>query len=384
MRGSIYAASRAERALTSAPARGKPTARTHVDGNASPLGAWAGLLAATKLVFMLSIVCGGAFVAWTWRSRWRRLPLVAAYGALTFLPIMSIIPLYNRARWQASAQTGYGLAAAVFDADSFGGFWGPLLSPGKSLFLFAPPLVLTALALPRAFRRHGPLLAAIALTIVPVFWLYARFLIWSGDYAWGPRYHVFAVPVLLMPGLLVVDELVARGRRWTRIAAAGLLGALLGAGLFMTALGSAFYWDHWIRLSRSAAAGWLGRPNIAGSGTLTMPDRCGACFEELYPMQWIPTFSAAVGHLWFMRHVPAKHDYSVAELDAPWRRYTTIPIDVRLFYGRTRLDWWYREWKTAHPTLANPVAWGLAGMSGVSFVLWALLAWRAARRRVRD
>jgi hypothetical protein len=114
-----------------------------------------------------------------------------------------------------------------------------------------------------------------------------------------------------------------------------------------------------------------------------MPDRCGACFEELYPLQWIPTFSAAVGHVWFMRHVPAKHDYARAEQDAPWRQYTSIPVNVSLFYGRTRIDWWYREWKTAQPKLADPIAWSLGGGAGLCFGAYALLARREARRRRR-
>jgi hypothetical protein len=48
----------------------------------------------------------------------------------------------------------------------------------------------------------------------------------------------------------------------------------------------------------------------------------------MYAQTWLPPFSPIEGHLWLLRHVPAGHDAKTAEADAPWRRYTTLRLDI--------------------------------------------------------
>src|SRR4029453_16214146 len=131
-----------------------------------------------------------------------------------------------------------------------------------------------------------------------------QLIFWSGDYAWGPRYLVFCVPALMLPLALVVE----RGRR---LVAAALVAAL-ALGVFVQILGSAYYWDHWIRISKEASAAWLGKPNRSGSFP---PDRggvCDACFEDQYAQQWLPPFQPIAGHLWLLRHTPFGDDSKTA------------------------------------------------------------------------
>ncbi len=343
------------------------------------LGAWAGFLVNAKLLFLLAVAGGGLFLVWTWRREPRRILIFGAWALLTFLPLLAVIPLYNDYRWAASTEAGYGEVRSVFDGSLFSGIWGPLFSPGKSLFLYAPPLVLAVLALPRAWRRCPDLLLAIGLTVLPVFLLYARFRFWSGDWAWGPRYHVFAVPVLLLPAVVVFDDLIREGRRTARALAIAALGAAVAAGLFVNVLGNSFYWDHWIRMSRMAARDWLGRPNLAGSSTFSIPVNCGACFEEMYPMQWLPPFSPLGGHLWFLRHIPKHDPYEVGIQDAPWTHYTSVALDVRKDYGRARLDWWYLDWEVAVPGLGKGILRFLEAGTLLSLLATILLARRQAR-----
>lgn len=42
----------------------------------------------------------------------------------------------------------------------------------------------------------------------PVVLLYGKMLYWSGDYAWGPRYLTFIVPLLLLPAAVLLDDLL--------------------------------------------------------------------------------------------------------------------------------------------------------------------------------
>ena len=70
--------------------------------------------------------------------------------------------------------------------------WGPLITPEKSIFLFDPLLILTAILAIAVWRRFRPdicayLISAAAL-VLGYICFYATFTDWSGDFAWGDRY----------------------------------------------------------------------------------------------------------------------------------------------------------------------------------------------------
>jgi len=72
------------------------------------------------------------------------------------------------------------------------GFFGPLIAPEKSIFLFDPLLVLTALVAVLAWKRFSPEIRAYLmagfLLLLAYISFYARYTVWSGDFAWGDRY----------------------------------------------------------------------------------------------------------------------------------------------------------------------------------------------------
>ncbi len=83
-------------------------------------------------------------------------------------------------------------AAYPFETPFHIGFLGPLITPEKSIFLFDPLLILTAIIAVVAWKRFGPdirayLISAAAL-ILGYICFYATFTVWSGDFAWGDRY----------------------------------------------------------------------------------------------------------------------------------------------------------------------------------------------------
>jgi hypothetical protein len=89
------------------------------------------------------------------------------------------------------------------------GFFGALFKPEKSIFLFDPLLVLMILLCAVAWKRFSPSVKAYAIMTVPLLLaymsFYARYTVWSGDFAWGDRYvsttvelaSLLAVPLLL-------------------------------------------------------------------------------------------------------------------------------------------------------------------------------------------
>lgn len=78
------------------------------------------------------------------------------------------------------------------------GVAGFLISPAKSIFLFAPPSLL-AILLMRRFSRRSPALAAAAIVLGVTYLLgMGKISHWHGDWSWGPRYLLPMLPVFCL------------------------------------------------------------------------------------------------------------------------------------------------------------------------------------------
>ena len=321
------------------------------------LGLTAALVVNAKTVFALAVLGAAAWLLIALWGQWPRIKTMVGWSLVSFLPVFALIPLYNWARWGSPLQEGYDLSIPVFEERLGLGLWGLFLSPGKSLFLYCPPLLLSLCALPRVYKRLRGACFLVVCMAGPVILLYGKMLYWSGDYAWGPRYLTFAVPLFMLPAAVLLQELLtvqtARAQYWWRMAKLGLFALVCGAGFFVQVMGSAFYWDHYIRITQEARDGWLGSPDRSGAPTPTVDGVCGACFEDVHQLQWLPAFVPLEGHFWMFRHALANHDWEQATADAPWRRYTKKPLQIESSYARVRLDWWPIElWQQGRSGMA--------------------------------
>jgi hypothetical protein len=88
----------------------------------------------------------------------------------------------------------------TFDTPLLKGLYGFLLSPGKSIFIFAPPVILALAGVRRLWKLERG--AATVAVLFPLIYLifYARYTQWEGGYCVGPRYLVPSI-VLLCLGL---------------------------------------------------------------------------------------------------------------------------------------------------------------------------------------
>lgn len=343
------------------------------------VGVWSGLVVSAKLTYAVAVP--GAAVWLLWQLRHLGGPRLARFTALAVagaLPFVALIAWYNQARWGSPFVSGYQTSGVA--ENPLVGTWGLFLSPGKSIFLFSPPLVVSALALPGFARRHRSVFWLGVAVLVPVVLVNASFQHWSGDYAWGPRYLVFAVPVLLLPALDLIERVRVRCRPREQAMAAAVLGLVAIGGVGVQVVGNAFYWDHFIRLQREVRAQWLGAANSAGSAYAPPGGGvCAACFEDMHGLQWLPPFGAIEGHAWLLPHVWRGDSWAQAQLDAPWRRYTTLALADAVPYERVRLDWWYYDFRDAHPRVG---AWLLFTLlSGL--MLGLLCVWLGRGRRGR-
>lgn len=197
----VIAAERAERACFRSDKARYVTARMlFISGLA------AGLLIATRIAAGVALPVIGLYVAWgAWRFRsvavWMR--LVGAW-ALGLLPGLALVAWYTWARFGTLLATGYASESGLFTTPLLEGFTGLLFSPGKSLFLYAPALLLAVPGAVAFWRRGRADLAALCAGLfLGHLLLYARWGEWEGGGVWGPRFllPVVAVTLVLASGL---------------------------------------------------------------------------------------------------------------------------------------------------------------------------------------
>lgn len=77
------------------------------------------------------------------------------------------------------------------------GFLGALFSPEKSIFLFDPLIILSVVIAAAGWKRFSPhvraYMVATFFLVLACVCLYARYTVWSGNFAWGDRYVSTAV-----------------------------------------------------------------------------------------------------------------------------------------------------------------------------------------------
>ena len=194
-------------------------------GKRSPLVIAAGALGLnllTRLTTGLDLLAGMLFVLLVLqlegvrgRQLWDRcrtylataIPIFAVFGVLD--------RLYQYYRFGSFFNTYLGLVAIEaklrdstlsprypFETPFHVGFFGALFSPEKSIFLFDPLLVLLTLVAVISWKRFSPEIKAYVITsavlLLAYISFYARYTVWSGDFAWGDRYVSTAVQLAAM------------------------------------------------------------------------------------------------------------------------------------------------------------------------------------------
>jgi hypothetical protein len=102
------------------------------------------------------------------------------------------------------------------------GLAGYLLSPGKSIFLFAPPLIAALFGLQKMWLRNRGLAIVAAFSLPGYLLFFSKLTNWEGGYCFGPRYMMPALALFCL-GLGPAFETSGRRFRYF-IAALGVLG----------------------------------------------------------------------------------------------------------------------------------------------------------------
>lgn len=113
---------------------------------------------------------------------------------------------HNYIRFGSFFESGYSLAKdrifaghGLFESAALPTLAAMLFSPGKSIFLYNPVLLLLPVCIWSFYRRHKVIALAAMTVIVSNFIFYSFFITWAGDYAWSIRYQAPLLPLLVLP-----------------------------------------------------------------------------------------------------------------------------------------------------------------------------------------
>lgn len=146
------------------------------------------------------------------------------FGFVGVAPWMGLYGLFNWIRFGGATSSGYGSGGIALPTlppafVAFEGMWGLLLSPGKSIFLFTPILLLPILFWFRLRREWWPEIIA-GLTLFFVYLYFIGSLVggvdyypWHGESSFGPRYMLPMLPL----ALLVAALLYRRLTKWNKL-----------------------------------------------------------------------------------------------------------------------------------------------------------------------
>jgi hypothetical protein len=219
-------------------------------GRALLIGSGAfGLNLLTRLPSGLDLLAGGFFLLIILRSEgvrgrafWSRFRTYVATALPVYLFFGLLDRLYQFYRFGSFFNTYITVTGAEyrarnpalppnypFETPFHTGFLGALFTPEKSVFLYDPLLLLMVLLCVVGWKRFSTAVRAYVIVSVAMLLaymsFYARYTVWSGDFAWGDRYVSTAVEL----AVILAIPLLLRHRR-------ELPAGVWGAGLLLLAV----------------------------------------------------------------------------------------------------------------------------------------------------
>jgi hypothetical protein len=153
-------------------------------------------------------------------------------GLLGTAGFIIVCAWYNYARFGNIFESGYGPSTAtslgghkLFESAPLPTLAAMLFSPGNSIFLYNPVLILLPICIRSFYRRHRSVALTIAVAIIGNFVFYSFFTAWAGGYSWSIRYQAAVLPFLILP----LAELFSRSLK--AFAKAALISVIVVSGV---------------------------------------------------------------------------------------------------------------------------------------------------------
>ena len=197
------------------------------------------LLTRLAYALLLPVITVAVYQAFKPRAWHAPRPATSAIFAWAVLPpglAIALLAWVNEVKFGAPWLSGYhqwhtdAVAPSGRIAD---GLWGFLFAPRFSIFTHFPLLILALLAAREFWRRYRPDAVLMLALFVPLFLFISKIPVWSGEFTYGPRYIMFALPVLSLPAVLVADWVLDRLPAWRARAVAAVAIAVLAYSTYL-------------------------------------------------------------------------------------------------------------------------------------------------------
>ncbi|WP_066382011.1 glycosyltransferase family 39 protein [Anabaena sp. CA = ATCC 33047] len=137
-----------------------------------------------------------------------------SWGLVTLLPFVAWQCWYNSLRtgffYKSPVQTAIYAHNNSLDGNIFIGILGLIISPGKSLFIYAPLVILSILLFKKFYKEHQQEAIYVASLTILWFLLHARLRSWYGAWGWGPRHFITILPIVFLPFAVNFEYILKR------------------------------------------------------------------------------------------------------------------------------------------------------------------------------
>lgn len=211
----------------------------------------------------------------------------AAFAGPVLLALLFVLG-YNVYRYGQWWEFGYGPeVSGAWTWRLWPGLYGHLFSPGKSLFLYMPVLLLFFWGIGPFWRSHRPeAWLCLALGVETLLFYSAR-QVWWGNWCWGPRYFVPVLPFLILPVAAAWERY--RTKRF-RLSVAGLFGASLVMQLMGVLVYNGLYIDWMVHVQGLPMAALLDQPAfspLVGHWVLARQGWIDLWWVQLARLDWV-------------------------------------------------------------------------------------------------
>lgn len=286
------------------------------------------------------------------------IPIAAAFGYIVLvsrgtaisklknigLALLTTIPFFLWQCWYNNLRTGFFYLSPIqtdekykfantLDGNIFVGLQGFLLSPGKSIFVYAPLLILSLFLFRKFFKEYTKETLYIVAIAIPWFLLHARLRNWYGAWGWGPRHLLPILPLLFLPFAANIEYVLKK----TSLKISAIVLASFGFLLALCSIISSWYW----RTKLADKAGMLGDDIFIWGFWNSQPvDMLKGTVRNLLTYYWVITDSPAIKNqnLWYLNAGMREYGSftlniwpnSVTYLGIPW--YLIAPCVIFLLF----------------------------------------------------
>ncbi len=184
----------------------------------------------TRLTMVLCVFSAECYLVFQSKRCFKKV-LDLVISGFVLLPFACWQAWYNLTRtgffYKSGVQASQFFKNNALDGNLWDGMMGLLISPGKSIFVYAPLLLFSIFFFRRFSKEHRA--ESLFILFLSVLWLLLHSILrsWYGAWGWGPRHFVTIIPVLFLPFAVYLGSILKRLNLKILLVLLGFPGLLL-------------------------------------------------------------------------------------------------------------------------------------------------------------